>query len=173
MGYTHYWTQNIQSRKLWRENEDTINEWARKIVKPFEGILDDVRIGPGFINFNGRGEYSHEDFGIDVRGRDWDFCKTARKPYDVPVCMCLLLLLGYTGFELSSDGFGSSRGEMDVLDSGRRVLNSNHQWYEPISQLRQLGFTVNVSLDEQEDSTYFDMVVEVIPPQTTEGESNE
>jgi hypothetical protein len=66
-----------------------------------------------FINFNGykRKHLDHETFYIEWSKeffKDWGgfcFCKTARKPYDMFVCLCLLSLANHiTGFEFSSDG---------------------------------------------------------------------
>jgi hypothetical protein len=48
--------------------------------------------------------------GISGRANEaglwFDFCKTARKPYDLPVCACLIVLQHYFGdqFRVSSDG---------------------------------------------------------------------
>lgn len=50
---------------------------------------------------------SHETFYIEYdSGKKYDFCKTARKPYDAVVCCVLIVLkehLGYK-FNFSSDG---------------------------------------------------------------------
>jgi hypothetical protein len=60
------------------------------------------------INFNGDGEHGldHETFRIVFDSPEWDFCKTARKPYDMVVCLCLISMKNNIpdGFEYSSDG---------------------------------------------------------------------
>jgi len=51
---------------------------------------------------------SHETFNIQrkVETREFEFCKTARKPYDLMVCICLILLKWYfkDKVSISSDG---------------------------------------------------------------------
>ena len=44
------------------------------------------------FGFNGIGDLSHETFALNVGENEWNFCKTARKPYDLAVCMILLSL---------------------------------------------------------------------------------
>ena len=61
------------------------------------------------ISFNGDGEngLAHETFlyNFDAKPFKFEFCKTARKPYDQAVCLCLLALANnIEGFEFSSDG---------------------------------------------------------------------
>ena len=60
------------------------------------------------ICFNGDGEHQqgHETFCIDFQNNFCPFCKTARQPYDVAVCIALLCFKHYFGddFRLSSDG---------------------------------------------------------------------
>ena len=63
---------------------------------------------PDFICFNGdeeRGQ-GYETFYIDLKNDFCTFCKTARQPYDVAVCIALLCFKHYFGhdFELGSDG---------------------------------------------------------------------
>lgn len=63
---------------------------------------------PDFICFNGDEEHGqgYETFYIDLKNDFSTFCKTARQPYDVAVCIALLCFKHYFGhdFELSSDG---------------------------------------------------------------------
>jgi hypothetical protein len=69
------------------------------------------------IRFNGWGDNGHETFLItremsdySIRdpesGESFDFCKTARKPYDVAVCLVLLSIARHApkSFSISSDG---------------------------------------------------------------------
>ena len=80
------------------------------------------------IWFNGIEDDGHETFTIDFNKlTDFAYCKTARKPYDVPVCMCLLIIKAHFGknFDLSSDGFG-------------RGIDRN--WNEPIRLVKEMGY---------------------------------
>lgn len=71
------------------------------------------QISDTIICFNGnkRKHLDHETFYIEWSKeyfKEWGsfgFCKTARKPYDMAVCLALLSLANHvTGFEFSSDG---------------------------------------------------------------------
>jgi hypothetical protein len=141
MGYTHYWTQ---TRDLNRE------EWTQ-IRADFEALLKDVQhvqgiplangmaeagTGPEFtekyISFNGVGDDSHESFTVHrVRSpkeswqsrRGGDFCKTARKPYDLAVTTALCYLATVpdpAALTANSDGHG--RDWLDGLAAARRAL---------------------------------------------------
>ena len=109
MGYTHYFE--------FRENVDAFHEnvlkKVRKITDKYKDILqfeyDEERpaiVKPTLIRFNGIDEDGHETFYLEP-STGFNFCKTARKPYDLPICEVLLVLKDYYGtrFELSSDGF--------------------------------------------------------------------
>jgi hypothetical protein len=69
------------------------------------------------VRFNGVGEEGHETFIVlrEFEPQDWqrperglyfDFCKTARKPYDLVVCTCLIVFARHFGesFRVDSDG---------------------------------------------------------------------
>jgi len=63
---------------------------------------------PDFICFNGDEKHGqgYETFYISLKNDFSTYCKTARQPYDVAVCIALLCFKHYFGrdFELSSDG---------------------------------------------------------------------
>lgn len=78
--------------------------------------------------FNGCQEDAHETFSVDrsggksysspdEKGRVFNFCKTARKPYDGAVTACLIALKHYFGDAVSigSDGYG------DEWEPGRQL----------------------------------------------------
>jgi hypothetical protein len=141
MGYTHYWTQT---------RDFTRTEWSQ-IVEDFEALLKDVQhvqgipladgvgqpgTGPEIdsqkIWFNGAGDDSHETFCLNrVRPpkeswqdrRGGDFCKTARKPYDLAVTAALCYLATVTdpgSHSVSSDGHG--KDFLDGLAEARHAL---------------------------------------------------
>lgn len=140
MGYTHYWTQ---------KRNFTVSEW-KQIQEDIGAILTHAETVAGItladgngdggtrpvitaehIAFNGLGEDAHETFFVsrkisppayDGAQRGWDFCKTARKPYDTAVTACLCYLatatrredplthepiLGSEPLAVTSDGDGS------------------------------------------------------------------
>lgn len=128
MGYTHYWKlktvpENYKEQfpkvvtevQMLIERMPTNSETAGGHFNEDKVIL---RGGDGTgkpdiskerICFNGDGKkgLDHEIFHIEFNQEpfEFDFCKTARKPYDQAVCLCLLSLGNHiNGFEFSSDG---------------------------------------------------------------------
>lgn len=113
MGYTHYW--NIDST-----NAPTDEQWGR-ILRATAGIWidhanvlarnydkDAFRMTDQHILFNGIGNDAHETFVLDRTDKDFNFCKTAQKPYDAAVVAVLKAARRYAPkwIKLSSDGEG-------------------------------------------------------------------
>lgn len=119
MGYTHYWTFNPDEIESTAKLRKKFLEASRLVRRGYlaiknnpslhEGIagghydkeLCKIKGGMGTGNpifneseiwFNGeeKSGLSHETFGIQVQKPMRDFCKTARKPYDILVCYALL-----------------------------------------------------------------------------------
>lgn len=113
MGYTHYWKFNP----------------TEKSAKQFENVIKDAQIilankgdivicggdGTGepeitneyiWLNGDRKNELDHETFYFSLNEQTgFEFCKTARKPYDLIVgAMLLSLAHRITGFSFSSDG---------------------------------------------------------------------
>jgi len=101
MGYTHYFeAKSGFSDARW-------NSFTEKVKKIFEfcenkGVLlayeyDEVDRDPvcdsDLVRFNGHGfENGHETFYLKKTDRKFNFCKTARKEYDLAVCMVILAM---------------------------------------------------------------------------------
>ena len=118
MGYTHYWDFNPtkiefeKTRQTFKKVADEVNKMHNTLPSFSEsagGCYKNEPIvikggsgeGKPIINdsnfwFNGDGSNNldHETFCIDVMQSDdkWNFCKTARKPYDLLVCCTLISL---------------------------------------------------------------------------------
>ena len=133
MGYTHYFDfdKKLESNdfdKIAMDMSVIANHFSSKKIKhsnaggyhtePVElfdgrgetkGIelnteIIDKKITLTRVAFNGGGELGHETLAISL-GMEWDFCKTARKPYDVAVCMTLLSIKYHTPYaSIRSDG---------------------------------------------------------------------
>ena len=98
MGYTHYWRQLRDFTDTeWQE----LTRLAKLIIADNEGTLSDgfgdggkPEVNGEHIWFNGLGEDSHETFRITKKKpeEDFEFCKTARKPYDKYVVAVLCAL---------------------------------------------------------------------------------
>ena len=105
MGYTHYFDDRpkIMDAEIFRKASDE----CKKVVESLDIPLADVKFTDDVISFNGVGDDGHEDFELSrIKGNYFDFCKTARKPYDLAVCCCLLILEKYFDgtFIVRSDG---------------------------------------------------------------------
>jgi len=130
MGYTHYWSFDPNKVK---STEDLRKRFKRASmqIKKFANWVNDnksevykIRGGLGKgkpifneteIWFNGDAsqQLEHETFNMHwsrptLHGGFKDFCKTARKPYDLAVCFALLTFAEIfpDAFEYSSDGDG-------------------------------------------------------------------
>lgn len=116
MGYTHYWrpVNGIEPSIFAKISRDVAKacELAKKHGVEVQFELD-VEEKPAFtedlIRFNGIEDDGHETFIITPTGSDFEFCKTARKPYDLLVTAALCLLDFHTkgtswAVEISSDG---------------------------------------------------------------------
>lgn len=114
MGYTHYWRLNGTKfdANLFSEFSDAV----KKVISKAQ--TDGITIGDltgdyicpivdgKTIAFNGYEDEAHESFLITLEGGDdFNFCKTAHKPYDAAVVASLILYKYFfpkVGF--SSDG---------------------------------------------------------------------
>lgn len=144
MGYTHYWTHKRRFTNAdWQDVAadltvimetaaaegltigDTCGE--KPLASPRDALFGDL------FGFNGLGEDAHETFMIyqnrrpldswqKPSQRGWDFCKTARKAYDVAVTACLIYLESRfpEAFSVSSDG--EAKDWQDGLALARRAL---------------------------------------------------
>ena len=162
MGYTHYWTSKDFTQKQWDKFKFVCDKLLNNLPKKTNiagGSSSDL---PLIINRNSKDEFefsnkcicfngdtphqlklnhydlSHETFLIenvnDGGINDWSFCKTARKPYDLLVCACLIAAHKYLGFEIKSDGdlsdwkpafdyYAETMEIKRVVRSKRRFLN--------------------------------------------------
>ena len=101
MGYTHYWRQQRDFTDTeWQE----LTRLAKLITADGADVIfrDEITVPPSDefnidgeeIRFNGLGEDGHETFLITKKKpeEDFQFCKTARKPYDKYVVAVLCAL---------------------------------------------------------------------------------
>lgn len=130
MGYTHYWTFKKKVKDI--TNGESAFKTAVELFKCGLEIANDKHnldyaemLGNGVgkdkpiieddkLIFNGKRPNDYETFAITTDSEGFDFCKTARCPYDVFVCLALLC------FE---DVFGS---QIEVRSDGKR--NNDEGW---------------------------------------------
>lgn len=107
MGYTHYWklSRNFNQTEWNQIKTDVKSIVAYAMKQPFAQL--DVLYAIDHFNINGIGDDSYEDFCIQREKTSFDFCKTARRPYDA-ICVAVLIYLDtmYSNkFSCSSDGY--------------------------------------------------------------------
>ncbi len=102
MGYTHYFQlHQTPTDEQWYVFTNDIDALLLANDVPL-----DNKSTPNCVFLNGVGDDSHETFVIDRNSTRWDFCKTARKPYD-KIVTAILIAARYDfgdNFSLSSDG---------------------------------------------------------------------
>lgn len=114
MGYTHYFKQskpvNDDQWQAFQKDAKVVIDHAQKklgivlISNDSNGVI----INNERINLNGDDtqDLDHETFFMEQDYSDFNFCKTARKPYDLVVCSLLLLANEHMPqhHEIGSDG---------------------------------------------------------------------
>jgi hypothetical protein len=124
MGYTNYWTQkkpfnNIQWNTIKKEYD-----YIKENFSDDDGIIEDQTEKSDEIIFNGKSKdnLDHETFvltknfrkpfysGDDVK---FNFCKTARKPYDLAVwhLLTFVKMIAPNSIEIKRDGWYNGRKE--------------------------------------------------------------
>lgn len=112
MGYTTYFPQQRAFTKLeWLNLLASADLIIKETKVPLVGYEDEPDSKPVLnenqIRFNGVGSDGYETFMITKnRNKEFNFCKTAEKPYDEVVC-AVLLACHHTApgvLEISSDG---------------------------------------------------------------------
>lgn len=115
MGYTHYWALK---HKVTKRGFDKIVEDVKRIeafllekkglkLYDLHGDEEGILYTEDFFGFNGDAskEEDHETFALEIGHSKNRFCKTARKPYDLAVCLCLLVIKYHLKeTEITSDG---------------------------------------------------------------------
>lgn len=118
MGYTHYWKFKKLKGKVNEANYQKAIAKCQGVVREYakahggiSGYTAHCKPGEyGGVNFNGSKDDGHETFILREhlnQNEAFNFCKTARKPYDGLVVACLIILKKYLGdgIEIGSDGF--------------------------------------------------------------------
>lgn len=115
MGYTHYikQPQGIEPTTFARLSKEAARvasiAWSEDlagagIAFEYNEPEKDPEFTAEVIRFNGKGDEGHETFMLTPEPQEFNFCKTAQKPYDLVVVAILCLLAHRTNAEVSSDG---------------------------------------------------------------------
>lgn len=167
MGYTHYWDQSKPfSAESWEQVSPDLRaivEFATNVqgVALWDGLGECVskpEFGAFRIAFNGARDDAHETFEI-TRAADSNFCKTARKPYDIAVTACLCYLATVAESHcVTTDGHGRdwlaglelARQALpqyaNVLDIPRPILERD-RWLSPWFDVRPAGYSLDCCVD--------------------------
>ena len=124
MGYTHYWIAKKSSDEKWNEFTAACQKLHKRLPKTTDTAggyhkEDPLQIASGngkgkpvfdgiMVDFNGRDgekDLGHETFSVTKHNDGWDFCKTARKPYDLLVVAVLIAAWQILDYRFASDGF--------------------------------------------------------------------
>lgn len=125
MGYTRYFSGIKVTKELAEIANIIISLSDVDIYGPLgtgQPIVNDETIA---INGNAKTNEDYETFYIDQSG-EWNFCKTARKPYDEVVGAILLAAKGLNpSCEISSDGSNGDDGLSLYTRALSRTLNND------------------------------------------------
>lgn len=141
MGYTHYYYQKPKlAQKKFNEFSEVVvrllsSDDAKNILVSEMDREDkpNLMVDNQAVKFNGIGVNSHESFWFlrqtempdyqKSKGRNkvFNFCKTARKPYDKYVVACLIIAKSIFGkdIEISSDG------DLEDWNEGKKLVENN------------------------------------------------
>lgn len=136
MGYTHYWTfrkplkgktqivEKLYQRAL-RDCQRTIKAYY-SINGGLSGYSAHTVVGLyGGLYVNGKGDNMHEPFILRehyTENINFNFCKTAQKPYDTVVVACLAILKHHLKDLIVVSSDGDSDDWKKGVNLGRLVL---------------------------------------------------
>jgi len=159
MGYTHHWKitqrldspdefQNVRWYDFLEDVEQIISfgysHFEYAVADPMGERLQDYEISDKYIALNGFGSEAHESFVFTPAVIEFDFCKTAQKPYDNVVTAILILAKEYfpEWLEVTTDGDNADwRGGFDLYEASlqrwTKLRVNGNQLMEP--QLTEIG----------------------------------
>lgn len=139
MGYTHYYNLKKVDRKKFKRVSllfnDCVNSWLPEtaIVGDYTGDGNEPPyITEQEIAFNGINDKSGhcESFNAYYNDTHFSFCKTDREPYDLAVCIILLIFKYVYGddVEVNSDGFKGSNALPSIEEAEEFCENADENW---------------------------------------------
>lgn len=163
MGYTHYWKVIPSRLRRWDDAIESCLQIVKAGIK--EGIALEVSLSIEGLSINGVGHDAHENLWIPAniamarkeiaeekaRGfsnPSFNFCKTARKPYDRVVTACLSVLATHGLADVSSDGYAEDwldgvelayRATGNVVEVPKGVTPRQEPAYDPMDDFNYVG----------------------------------
>jgi hypothetical protein len=136
MGYTIYWEGK---RAITKEEAKQIVSEIRNLISDNSNVVEiefkEQECNNDYnINFNGLNENSHETFAFYYDANkpkikfDFQFCKTARKPYDFFVKKALMIIQRITQnkLKISCDGWNDETEFSEWKDHLRNIQKVNY-----------------------------------------------
>lgn len=135
MGYTHYFKF---AKFITREQMAEVAENVKDVFGTFPMVTKRLKgpYGKGEpiitgkyspISFNGDAEKNedYEAFVVNREDLNLQFCKTAYRPYDLAVCLCLIVLKDNFGdsFDFHSDGYFMNHKKKDG-----EIIHAERNW---------------------------------------------
>ena len=126
MGYTHYWRGGKVDADVWTKITTDVNKLIEQSEVPLQHEYDEPGTKPlvneETIFFNGAGDDGHETFFIKPTGTDFEFCKTAYKPYDKIVTAVLAVIKEHAGDAIRVSSDGDEKDWQEGLAYAKKVL---------------------------------------------------
>lgn len=135
MGYTHFFKF---VKFITKEQMAEVAENVKDVFGTFPMVTKRLK-GPygkgepiitgkySLISFNGDAEKNedYESFVVNREDLNLQFCKTARRPYDLAVCLCLIVLKDNFGdsFDFHSDGYF-----MNHKKKNGEIIHAERNW---------------------------------------------
>ena len=174
MGYTHYCKKEkgYEGSEGYEEALPIIKEILKRHadIIQFEYNNDERPIcNDDLIRFNGIEDEGNETFLFLNEMEEFSFCKTARKPYDVVVCECLIVLNHFMPYLIvGSDGmYGCVKDEEKGFTIDSKVLNPDGMWDEAMSNVSTFYSIYYEPICSNIRGLYYDWVLEEMATFTT------
>ena len=139
MGYTHYWyTKGEEPLEKFDEYAKDCEQLCNHFMQTTNHIIRDYD-GTGHpefskdkVAFNGdrHMDRGHESFVMRAKPSDFDFCKTARKPYDLLVQACLVVLKHKYGSRVRINSDGDLSEWQDAMAMVSEVLGYDTKHFD-------------------------------------------
>lgn len=140
MGYTHYMEMDkkisaANKKKIVADMKVLEKHFKANGLQLFDGIGEKkgVAYKKNYFTFNGdssKGE-AHESFYVEYGEDDYNFCKTARKPYDVAVTAAMVMIKTHLGDAVRISGDGSFEGFNDGIIEFNRAFPERNVAFKP------------------------------------------
>jgi len=131
MGYTHYWygLRNFTAPEWQAICDDARQLFDKATVtacREYDRPQETPEIAADVIAFNGPNEDGHETFWFQREPDDFQFCKTAAKPYDLLVTAMLIVSHKHAPDALRISSDGGVEDWRAGLDFTRQVLGADY-----------------------------------------------